>query len=287
MTRRSLCVWAGGGRTAALFVSAVLLASVWSANALAADRVLFPAPLHITRELTNPISGTKSTIDEYCHGNRVVSVSGSRTAIADYDKHSITKIDFAAGTYSISSFEEVAKMREAMRSPASAATSVAAKSDDWKVEPRGNSVIGSRPGETVQLERRTPQTLQSIRITSDREVKLSRDAVEALTGIAYPNPRDEAADAILGALRATPASRVATNSASSADEYRLPLEHVVRFEVDGESIESRNVVLRVGNELVPPEAITLPPGAKLIDSDAVTAQRLLQELDGTPPARKP
>ncbi|HET7434135.1 MAG TPA: hypothetical protein VFN10_05415 [Thermoanaerobaculia bacterium] len=274
-------------------MSAVLLLFALSATAFGADvsheKVLFPATLHITRELTNPISGTKSTIDEYCLGNRVVSVSGSRTAIADYDKHSIMRIDFAAGTYSIASFEEVAKMHAAMRAPGTAMQSVAAaaKSDEWKAEARGNSVIASRPGETVELQRRGVQSSQSIRITADREMKLSRDAVEALTGLAYPNPRDEAADAILGALRANPASRIATNSAPSENEYRLPLEHVVRFEVDGESIESRNVVVRIGQELVPADAITLPPGVKLVDSDAVTAQRVLQELDGPSPAVKP
>jgi len=77
--------------------------------ALALLAVLFPAPLHLTREVTDPIRGTKSVVEEYCHGNRVVSVSGHRTAIAEYDKGTVTTIDFDAGTYSIATFDELAK----------------------------------------------------------------------------------------------------------------------------------------------------------------------------------
>ncbi|HUR80795.1 MAG TPA: hypothetical protein VM733_08515 [Thermoanaerobaculia bacterium] len=84
--------------------------------ALALLSVLFPAPLHLTREVTDPIRGSKSVIEEYCHGNRVVSVSGHRTAIAEYDKGTVTTIDFDAGTYSVATFDELAKAWPAPKS---------------------------------------------------------------------------------------------------------------------------------------------------------------------------
>jgi hypothetical protein len=108
--------------------------------------VLFPAPLHLTREVTDPIGGSKTVIEEYCHGNRVVSVSGSRTAIAEYDKRTVTTIDFAAGTYSIATFDELAK---AWRTPRAAAA-------------------------------------PAMRVTPDRRHSVSREAAEVLLGIAYP-----------------------------------------------------------------------------------------------------
>ena len=83
------------------WVGLVFLSTV----AFAAEKPLFPSPLHITRELSNPVSGTTTVIDEYCQGNRVVAVSGQKTAIADYDKGVITEIDFAGGTYSVTKFE--------------------------------------------------------------------------------------------------------------------------------------------------------------------------------------
>ena len=49
---------------------------------------IFSAPLHLTREVTDPISGRIDVIDEYCVGNRMVSVArkGERVSIADYGK---------------------------------------------------------------------------------------------------------------------------------------------------------------------------------------------------------
>ena len=93
--------------------------------ALALFAVLFPAPLHLTREVTDPISGSKTVIEEYCHGNRVVSVAGHRTAIAEYDKGTVTTIDFEAGTYSIATFDELAKAW----GPAKAAPAMRVKPD--------------------------------------------------------------------------------------------------------------------------------------------------------------
>lgn len=260
----------------------------WLAPATAlrgAERVLFPTPLHITRELSDPVSQKTSVIDEYCHGNRIVSVSGARTAIADYAKGEITEIDFAAGTYSVTKFELLARVNE-KNAPSADRAAASATRNEWRVEAKGGSVIASRPADTSEAESNEDGSHRVIRISSDRQLTLSRGAVEALMGIGYPHRRDPSSDVVLGALRSRERS-VATNAAGSAavaEEYHLPLEHVVRFEVGGETIETRNVVVRLGNEMPSPDVLTIPPGAKLVESKAVAVQRLLDELD-RPPAR--
>lgn len=251
---------------------------VISVGARAAE-VLFPAPLHITREITSPFSTEKSVIDEYCHGNRIISISGRRTAIADHAKGEVTVIDFEAGTYSVTTFETIARLHQ-RNAPAS--TALTAERAQWRVEPQGGSMIASRPGEKIEMNRGR----QRIRVTGDQAIKLNRAAAEALLGTAYPNRHDDASDALLGALRA-PARRVATQAGSptSTDEYSLPLEYNVSFELDGQTIETRNVILRVGSEPAPPDLVAIPPGAKLVESDMVLARRLGDELDRPNPSK--
>lgn len=170
----------------------------------AAERVLFPKPLHITRELSDPISQTttqKTTrIDEYCQGNRIVSVSGTRTAIADYGKGELTEIDFSAGTYSVTKFELIARVNEKNAPSVDRVTTQAAR-DAWRVESKGGTVIASRPAETSEVENDEGGSRRVIRISSDRQMTLSRAAVEAVMGIGYPHRRDPSADVVLGALR--------------------------------------------------------------------------------------
>lgn len=252
-------------RAIVIFIVSTFVVSLWTVIAGAAPAVLFPAPLHITRELTSPVTNAKSVVDEYCHGNRVVSVSGRRTAIADYEKGEITLIDFAAGTYSVTKFEAIAKI--------SGRTDTAAQSSSradgvWRVDRHGDVLEATR-GE------------RTIRVRPDPQHTVSRAALEALAGTAYPNRRDEGEDAVLGALRVE-RSGVAANSAQSEAEYHLPLEHIVRVEVGADVVETRNVVVRVGNELPPPDLLAIPPGAKLVESPIVAAQRAMDELDHPP-----
>ena len=265
-------------RSAATLVAAFFIL-IFALPAVAASKTLFPVPLHLTREIVNPVSNAKSVVEEYCNGNRIVSVSGSRTAIVDYDKGEITAIDFEAGTYSITKFETIAKAHEGMTRAAHADDA-----RDWKVESRGGSVVGSRPGQTIEAEHDSDHVRQRIRVTSDSQMTLSRGAVEALLGLSYPNAADAASGVVLDALRAE-RPRLAASSTSSASaanaesEYHLPLEHIVRFEIDGEAIEARAVVTRVGNELAPPDVLAIPPGAKLVDSADVATRKQLEELE--------
>lgn len=278
---RSIFGRAGWVGRAALIVSSVIALSV-AGVALAAGEILFPAPLHITRELTDPISGSKSVIDEYCHGNRVVSVNGRRTAIAEYDRGVLTTIDFDAGTYSVTKFEDLARVYEK-----NVGASIKASANEWRVETRGGRVVASRPGEEIEAERTDAHGRVLVRITADRQLTLSRGALEVLMGSAWPRRADASADVLLGALRSRE-RRATTNAAAGAaqNEYHLPLEHVTRFEIEGDTVETRNVVLRIGSELPPPDVLAVPPGAKLVESEAIVARRMLEELDGAP-APKP
>lgn len=130
--------------------------------ALLVAATLFPAPLHLTREISDPISGTTSRVEEYCHGNRVVSVNGKRTAIADYEKGTLTTIDFERGTYSVAQFDELARA--------------------WGAKKNGGSGL--------------------VKISSDEHHELTREAVEVLLGVAYPSPADTKTQELLSSLRA-------------------------------------------------------------------------------------
>lgn len=291
MSTRPIFGRAGGVEVAAGFILWATMLAL-SPTVHAAERVLFPTPLHITRELSDPVSQKTTVIDEYCQGNRMVSVSGSRTAIADYAKGEMMEIDFAAGTYSVTKFELIARLNEKTAPKAGrplSSSGAPARNDEWRVEARGGGVVASRPTDTTEAERKDPNTRQVIRISADRQMTLSRDAIEAILGTGYPHRPDPTGEVMLGALRSR-GKRVAANGVESsavdsraAEEYHLPLEQVFRFEAGGESMETRNVVVRLGNELPPAEALTLPPGAKLVESKTVAMQRLLEELDG--PAR--
>jgi hypothetical protein len=264
---------------------AIVLPLLFAVAGRAAERVRFPSALHITRNLLDPVSQKTTVIDEYCHGNRVVSVNGSRTAIADYAAGELTEIDFAAGTYSVTKFEQIARVYEA--GSRSTTTATAAR-NEWKVESRGGNVIASRPAETTEAVRNDGATRHTIRVSADRQLTLNRSAIEALLGVGYPYRQDDAGDVVLGALRSRQrnVASTAVGSTSAADEYHLPLEQVVRIESDGETVETRNVVMRIGNELPPADALAIPSGAKLVESKIVAIRRMLEELD-RPPSSSP
>ena len=234
-----------------------LLAIVAIAVSVSAAEVLFPAPLHLTRELTDPISGTTSVIEEYCHGNRVVAVSGPRTSIAEYDKGLLTVIDFENGTYSVTKFEELAKAWE-RGGPGRREEIALTAEPEWRVEQREARVVASRAGETI-------------RIRPDRHVKLSRAAAEVLAGLAWPNRPQASASVVLNALKD-----------GEKSDYALPLEQIREQNLDGDTVTLRSVIVRVGSEFAPAEVQTVPAGAKLIEAKDVAARRLLDELDRLP-----
>jgi hypothetical protein len=263
----------GRWSAAALIVSAAV-SVLAAATTLAADAPLFASPLHLTREVSDPISGT-STIDEYCYGNRIVSISGSRTAIADYAKAEVTVIDFEKGTYSITAYATLARAGNVARSAHTTRTGEA--SNQWRITPREATVVRGRAGDVVELDKQDRAV--QLRVTRDRELTLSRDALDAIMGTGYPNTPDEGMRAAANALRADRAPSQA-QAIPVGETYHLPLEYVRRVQVADEIVETRNVVTRVGRELPPAERMLIPPGAKLVESDAVLTLRALEELDG-------
>jgi len=75
------------------FVSLLIALAAGSASADA----LFPIPIHLTRQVHDSIGDKTVTVEQYCYGDRVVSVNGTRTSVADYGKGELTEIDRQIG----------------------------------------------------------------------------------------------------------------------------------------------------------------------------------------------
>jgi hypothetical protein len=281
-------VWAWWGRLAALCVigaSAVLVS--YSAQA---EGVLFPQPLHLTRRIEDPLAKTASVVHEYCAGNRVVTVSGERVAIADYARQELTEIDRAAGTYSVTSFAQLANAQPAAPGRTASARAEAAQ-PRWKkalLGVRSSAAGRSMDAFALTFDRPSGERVQ-IELGVDRSVRLSREALEVLIGASFPNPRGEEHDAILeaaGVGTAGDKSLVTANSAGALD-YGLPVDQVTAYEIAGERITVRNAVVDVRQELPPAELLTIPPGATRVESRAVRLARELRELDRLPSSPHP
>ena len=244
-----------------------------------AEPMLFPKPLHVTREIRLPLTKKPSVVEEYYYGNRMLSQSGDRVAVADYAKGVLTQINRKSGTYSITRFEEIAQVNGGTRKVATQAANT------WRTFTSTPDSVAGRTGDVTISERGAEKHRESIRVTSDREITLSKAAAEVVLGIAWPNSAPAEADLVLGSLRAKgfrANSQSTTAAATSDDVYRLPLEQVTELDVDGETVTQRVRVLRVGNELPPPDLEAIPAGAKQVDSKYVESRRMLDELDRPP-----
>lgn len=238
---------------------------VLAAASSAATDVLFPSPLHLTRQVTDPISGTTTRIDEYCHGNRIVAVGERRTVIADHTAQTVTLIDFAASTWSQATFPELA----------AANPTPGARNVEWRITEKGDRTEGTRGGHALVAQRDAPGYRERIEVTADREHFISRPALEALLGIGHPRPASPGHDGLISALRKAPG-----NPNTAVPQFAVPLEWTVTIQMGDEAVEVRNVVTRVGSELPPHGAMTIPPGARRVEMHGIAAGRLLRELDG-------
>ena len=261
---------------------------VMVSSALVAAEVLFPQPLHITRRIDDPISKTSTTVHEYCAGNQIVSVNGDRVTIVDYAKQEMTEIDRAAGTYSIARFDEVAKAIPAAPAPPSAKKGVAANAEapsrKWNARSLGAKT--SPAGRSMEAFEVAPETegVDKVRIEVgvDNRVRLSKNAVEALIGASFPNPKRDEHDAILRAASGGRAERrqLTANAASTAEpDYALPVEQTLSVAFEGTTITLRNSILDVREELPPDTVRQIPPGARQVESRAVRLVREARELD--------
>lgn len=260
-----------------------LSVSGWCVNAAPA-RVLFPSALHLTREVHDPVSGTTTTIDEYCSGNRVVSISADRTVIADYGRQEITEIDRRAGTYSISRFDEMAgasREAAALAGSGDRGNTQTIRRETWKPTPLGTRRSShGRAVEQFELTA-TDGKGRKVDVGVDRSVALSRDAVEVLIGAAYPNPRRDEHEALLLAAGASNSSDLLTNQSNPSIErvYGLPVTQSFRYAESGVEIAFRTEIIRVGTEAPPPELLIIPPAAQRVESRAAAVRRELRDLD--------
>ena len=265
-------------KVAALSCLLVCCFVVPSAHAAAAP--LFPTPLHLTRQVHDSISDKTAVLDEYGYGNRLVSIRGARTSIADYEKGELIEIDRDAGTYSVTRFEAVARANQIVnppsQSPAAGSANAAAVSSDRAVRSLGVKMTKSgRSAEFFEAEIGAAQEKQTITVAVDRAATVSKDALEVLVGAAFPGVRTGAHEVILSA--AAPGGRAGRITATGAgDAYALPVEQVTSVAMDGGQAEFRSTVVRVGAEAPPADLVAIPAGARLVKSRLVEVANELE-----------
>ena len=255
----------------------VIAFTVLSAFA-SADTLLFPKPLHLTREVVDPITGKTSHLEQYCLANRVVSIAGSRTVIADYDRSELTEIDREHGTYSITPFSTVASARP-HRKVVRAASAGTAASAGPTMEHRGTD---RRAGRSVDLYAGddTAQALHA-EVAVDQSAALSRDAFDVLVGAAYPGEGDASTELVRSASR-RPVSGASSNGTTVSESYGLPIEQTTRWDVNGRTVTATIRVTRVSDDVAPSDLLAIPPGAHRVDSRIVVTARESEQLDALP-----
>jgi hypothetical protein len=242
------------------------------------DTLLFPKPLHLTREVVDPISGKTSHLEQYCFANRVVSIAGSRTVIADYDRSELTEIDREHGTYSVTPFSTVASAQPhrrvaratALPSTASAALSMAHRGTDRRAGRSVDLYAGDDAAHALHAE-----------VAVDQSAALSRDAFDVLTGAAFPSEGDASTELIRGAAR-RPVSGLSSSSTTVNETFGLPIEQITRWNVNGRTVTATNRVTRISDDVAPSELLAIPPGARRVDSRIVVAARESEQLDALP-----
>lgn len=249
----SIARWVGG--RVALFMLAML-------SLPAAAAPLFPEPLHLVRRIEDPISQTVATIDQYCAGNRIVTVRGAIVSVVDYDRGEMMVIDRSNATYSITTFGELAKAQQPLavqpERGALARTSLGVRHD------------ATGPVDEFEIVDDRGATRMVSRVAIDRSVRLSREAVEALIGAAHPQRRTRHHAAIL---------EIAA-SGSDGRTFGLPAQQITTYEIEGEKLSVRSELVRITREDAPPDLLAIPPGAVRVESPATALPRLLEELDG-------
>jgi hypothetical protein len=233
---------------------------------------LFPRPLHLVRRVDDPISKTSATIDEYCIGNRVVTVRGSKVTIADYEAQQLTEIDHAAQTWSVTPFADIAQSRAAL----DARMGVSPAPREARM-----TISGSRSSSGVEtFVDETPHRRLDVGI--DRRVTLSRGAAEVLIGAAYPAKVTDEETEILAVAGSSGSISAMTVRATAAETYGLVTEHTLTIDSDGTRLVSRNSIIRIGDEMPAAESTLIDPGAKRIESRLTRLARELRDIDTLP-----
>lgn len=241
---------------------------------------LFPKPLHLVRRVEDPFVKKAVVVDQYCAGDRVVTVSGNRVTIVDYAAQQMTEIDRAASTYSITRFDEIARATVA---PAAAAKAVVTP----RVTPLGmKSSASGRSADSFEIDGGKLKVVAGI----DRTVVLSRDAVEVLIGSAYPGVKRPEHDALLG-VAAAPRNnnRIAANAAAAPADYGLPIEQTITVQnEDGTSATTRVSIVRFDNDPPPAALLVIAPESKRVESRVSRFSQEMHDADTIPIApRRP
>jgi hypothetical protein len=254
---------APAGLLSLALVTSLGAVSVFASGPSEPNAPLFPKALHLTRTIEEPLSGSKTTVEEYYFGNRVVTVRGDRTVIVDYDKRNVTEIDRIKATYSVTSFDDVANARPHRASPRAATKTQAPAVERLRSDQRAGRGVDVYSGDDQ------PSAMHA-EIAVDHSVSLSRDAFDVVIGSAYPNDGGPANDLARGAAK---------RAAGGTEAYGLPMEQSLRWTVGTATVEARNVVTRVGEEGAPPELLAVPPGAKEVGSRLLRSKKLGDEID--------
>jgi len=271
---------------AALSALCALLSVLVSFSANAAEP-LFPAPLHLTRQVHDPLGNTTVVLEEYGYGNRLVSVRGAKTSIADYERGELTEIDRDAATYSVTRFDAIAK------AVAMAGGGGVAPVKENRAEARATSGMRSTGMRTTKLGRTAEYfeanldaagMQQKVEVALDPTARVSKAALEVLLGAAYPATRRPEHDAVMTAAvtREQRRGNVSTNAAAAPQQelYALPIEQRLTIGLDGQTtIELRSSVVRVGAEQPPADLVSIPAGARLVVSRYVAVANELELMN--------
>lgn len=239
---------------------------------------LFPEPLHLRREIHDPISGTATTVDEYCSGNRIVTVQGSRVVIADYERNEMIEVDHSAATYSITAFTDLARAIASL--PQAVGTRAAETSEPRSVGLRKS--LDGRQLDAYEFSRTDGDETMTIEVAVDRQVAVSAAAVEALIGAAFPNRRTFAHEATLRAAATTTSNPGRRLQTDAVPMFALPTDQSITYVTRGEALTFRSTVVDIDRKKPPPEILLIPPGATRVESKRITVPRMLEEIDEIP-----
>jgi hypothetical protein len=252
---------------------------------------MFPAPLHVVRRVEDPLSRTDVTLDEYYAGNRIVSARGAHVSVMDYDKQEMTEIDHAAHSYSVTRFDEMAavielqpRLKGPVANPASTLQSAGKASSAWTRHAlgRGRTPAGIAVERFDAADGNGEQSCK-VEISIDRKVLLSREAVEALIGAAYPRKRKPLQDEILRAAGGGGDPRLATQSTDeTATAYGLPAELKTTYGTGTAAVTVTISILSVERRAPPPALLLIDPGATQVESRTTKLKRGLETIDRLP-----
>jgi hypothetical protein len=251
-----------------IFCFAILIAIPFAASAA---EPLFPQPLHIVRVVDDPVAGRSMTVEEYYAGNRVVAVSGELVAIADYAAETLTRIDRAAGTFSIVRFADLAAARGELVPERRLAMSSGSST------PLSHGTA-THLGRSVELHRADlGDDSGSVEIAVDRSFILSPKGLEVVSGSAWPSAPTPQGRAILSAT--APSSELRGIASQSVRAHGLPVRVRTTFRMGSDSFTVENRVESIDSATVAAELIAIPPGASEVPHPDVEAARRLRELD--------